>query len=129
MNTATTSVSICPASASSAIELINSEVVNSTTKNAARIAAARIMRGIMRGASASLGVWSWPAPITQKYIRGNAYMTSGSDPPAPEAGQRVARKRQLARHAGEFEQPRDDPEDPRAGRQEQKQENQKAELL
>ena len=56
MNTATTSVSMCPASASSAIELISSEVVNSTTKNAARIPAARNIRGIIREVSASAGV-------------------------------------------------------------------------
>ena len=45
MKTATTSVSMWPASASKAIELISNEVVNSTTKNAARIAAA--MRGMV----------------------------------------------------------------------------------
>ena len=56
MNTATTSVSMCPASASSAIELINSDVVSSTTKNVARIPAATIMRGTIRDASASAGV-------------------------------------------------------------------------
>ena len=56
MNTATTSVNMCPASASSAIELISNEVVSSTTKNAARIAAAMIMRGIIRELSASAGV-------------------------------------------------------------------------
>ena len=65
MNTATTSVSMCPASASSASELINSEVVSSTTKNAAKIDAAMIMRGIIRDASASAGVWLCPAPIAE----------------------------------------------------------------
>lgn len=56
MNTATTSVSMWPASASSAIELISSEVASSTTKNAARIAAAVTMRGISRASSVSAGV-------------------------------------------------------------------------
>ncbi|CNH65381.1 Uncharacterised protein [Mycobacterium tuberculosis] len=52
MNTATTSVSMCPASANRAIELITSEVVSSTTKNVARIPAATIIRGIIRDAEA-----------------------------------------------------------------------------
>ena len=56
MKTATTSVSMWPASASKAIELISNEVVNSTTKNAARIAAATIMRGIIRDLSVSAGL-------------------------------------------------------------------------
>jgi hypothetical protein len=47
---------MCPASASSAIELISNDVVNSTTKKVAKIPAEKIIRGIIREASASAGV-------------------------------------------------------------------------
>src|SRR5690242_7455546 len=111
MNTATTSVSMWPASASNAIELISSDVVNSTTKKAARIAAAMIMRGIIRDASASAGVWLWPAPM-ECNICVLAHILQGSEPAAPEPGEGVAGGRQHVGHAREIEEPTHDPEEP-----------------
>src|SRR5690348_11149982 len=130
MRTATTSVSMWPASASRAIELISSEVTSSTTKNAARIAAAMIMRGISRASSVSAGVWLWPAPMARN-ICAIAHIWQGSEPAAPEAGQRVAPTHQDVRHAGHVEQRQHDPEEPLVEHrcQEQEQQDDESPLL
>src|SRR3546814_186196 len=102
MNIATRSVSMCPASASSAIELIHSAVTSSSTKNAARIAAPMIIRPTR--VSPPPWLWSCPAPM-QPNICAKSHMLQDSEPGRPEPGQSAADRHQRSVDPGQVDEP------------------------
>src|SRR3954452_20782393 len=104
MNIATKSVSMWPASASSAIEPIVSAVVSSMTKKADSTAAAMIIR-LTR---VSPLPWLWPAPMPFN-VCAKTHMSQGAalQPGRPEPGEVEAESDQAAVDPGQVEEPAD----------------------